>query len=172
MDIIPEYQHSKIGTFLFNLCAKTTKFLVKYKFLYYFLALTWGLMNAIIGFLVFVALNVAHWFTPKVKISKYHWMVCISAGPNYWGGFSCGLTFVRDQKSHISINKHEFGHSFQGMLFGPLFIFIIAIPSVIRYWTQTIREKQGKENKPYDSRWFEDAASQCGRYVVNYLENK
>ena len=31
LDIKPAYEHSKFGTFMFNLCAKWTKFLVKHK---------------------------------------------------------------------------------------------------------------------------------------------
>ena len=30
-DIVPQYKHTKIGVFLFNFCAKATKFLIKHK---------------------------------------------------------------------------------------------------------------------------------------------
>ena len=46
---------------------------------------------------------------------------------------------------------HEFGHSFQNAILGPFMIFLVSIPSAIRYWYQTIRESKGKTNKPYDS---------------------
>ena len=39
-DIIPHYKHSKIGNFMFFICAKATKFLIKHRLLYYFLACT------------------------------------------------------------------------------------------------------------------------------------
>jgi hypothetical protein len=57
---------------------------------------------------------------------------------------------------------HELGHTYQNALWGPFTIFLVAIPSAIRYWYQIIREKQGKPNKPYDSVYFEGSASYIG----------
>lgn len=44
-----------------------------------------------------------------------------------------GLMFVRDQKSIESVNAHEFGHTFQNCLLGPLMLFVVSLPSAIRY---------------------------------------
>ena len=48
-DIKPVYKHSKIGNFMFFICAKATKLLVKARFLYYFLACTWGILLTVAG---------------------------------------------------------------------------------------------------------------------------
>ena len=48
-DIKPAYKHSKIGNFMFFICAKATKLFVKARFLYYFLACTWGILLTIVG---------------------------------------------------------------------------------------------------------------------------
>ena len=66
---------------------------------------------------------------------------------------------------------HEFGHSLQNLIFGPLFPFIVAIPSVIRCQYQNYRSKKGLPNKEYDSIWFEFQASSLGHKAVNYIEN-
>ena len=75
-------------------------------------------------------------------------------------------------KSTNSLNKHEFGHTFQNTLLGPFFPILVGIPSAIRYWYQAIRTKQGKQNKAYDSIWFEDAATQCGTYAAQVIESE
>lgn len=84
-----------------------------------------------------------------------------------------GLMFVRDQKSTQEyLDTHEFGHTFQNCLLGPLFPFVVAIPSATRYWIQEFRSRAGKQNPPYDGVWFEDAASQCGLYADWYIKHK
>lgn len=164
-DIKAAYQHTKAGTFLFNLCAKWTKFIVKHRWLYYLTACTWGIILTVIGLLVSGVLAVVKLFAKdRVVFKPYYWIYSISAGPTYWGGLEFGLCFVRDHKSWSRIDIHEFGHTLQNCLFGPLFPFIVWIPSVIWYWSDS--------EKPYDSMWFEDAATQCGRYATRVLKAK
>jgi hypothetical protein len=175
--VIPEikaaYQHTKAGTFLFNMCAAWTKFLVKHRWLYYTLACTWGVLWTLVGLVVSGVLALVKLCSGgKVKITfkPYHWVYSISVGPEFWGGLEFGLCFLRDHRSRGNLNAHEFGHTFQNCLFGPLFVFMIGIPSAIWYWS---REKQPtKKRKPYDSKWFEDAATQCGLYAIRVLNTE
>ena len=86
-----------------------------------------------------------------------------------------GLMFVRDQKSWDSyINAHEFGHTFQNCVLGPLILFMVSLPSATRYWYITLKYDRKGLTCPfeYDAVWFEDAATQCGEYASNYLKNK
>lgn len=79
--------------------------------------------------------------------------------------------FLRDHKSLDSaINAHEFGHSIQNTLLGPLYIFIVMIPSAIRYWIRTLKPKS--VYTAYDDIWFEDSATQCGKYAIKYINQK
>ena len=66
---------------------------------------------------------------------------------------------------------HEFGHSLQNCLWGPLFPFVIAIPSATRYWYRDISAKKG--NKPttdYDAVWFEGQATEWGNKYISHFE--
>lgn len=157
------------GRFMYNLCMRWTKFIVKHRALYYFLACTWGFLMTFIGALITVVLCAC-----GCRPEHYYWIYYQKAGPEYWGGFEMGLMFVRDKKSSDKhINPHEFGHTFQNCLFGPLMIFLVSIPSAIRYWYREIRERQGKKNETdYDDIWFEKSATDCGNYAVNYFEEK
>ena len=172
MEIKPYYKHSKIGNFMFNLCAKWTKFVLKHRWLYYLMACTWGIIMTAIGLIITLILGLVKIFIPKkIIFERYYWIYSITVGPKWWGGCEMGLMFLRDHNSSVNyINPHEFGHTFQNCLLGPLFLFMVAIPSAIRYWLREIFPK--KEWAPYDGAWFEDAATQCGAYAVKFLSQK
>ena len=44
------------------------------------------------------------------------------------GGISLGKYIIA---SHTRLNKHEFGHTRQSMMLGPLYLLIIGLPSII-----------------------------------------
>ena len=159
------YKHTKVGTFLFKVCAKWTEFMLRHRWLYYFLSCTWGIIMTIVGLLISGVLAVVKLVSGnrvKISFTPYNWVYGISVGSDYWGGFECGLCFLQCQKAPNTTRAHEFGHTFQNCLFGPLFIFLVALPSITWYWMHRLSKKP---LKPYDSLWFEDAATQCGIYA-------
>lgn len=169
-NIKPAYEHGNAGTALFNLCAAATEFLVRHKKLYYILACTWGSIMTFIGLLVSGSLYLVKSKAKfNITFKPYNFIYSISVGPDYWGGCNLGLCFLRDQKSDDSVAAHEFGHTFQNCIFGPLFPFLVAIPSAARWWDRELNKD--KKFAPYDSAWFEDAATQCGQYAVKVLSN-
>lgn len=170
MEIKPQYEHTKIGTFLFNSTAKMTMFIVKHRLLYYFLSFTWGIIMTLISLLVTVVLFIPSLFTKKIQFHRYGWIYYVKLG-KYWGGFETGIMFLRDWESDEDyINCHEFGHTMQNILFGPLDPFISTIPSVIHYWLSELFPKYGA--KPYAALWFEDSADQCGKWAYEYIKSK
>lgn len=173
-EIKAEYSHTKAGTLMFNLCANWTKFLLNHRWLYYFMACTWGIIMTFIGTVVSGVLALVKISAPdkvKIKFNPYYWIYSISVGPDYWGGCELGLCFIRDQKSQGTLPAHEFGHTFQNCLLGPLFPFMVALPSAAWYWVHTLNQSKRKL-KPYDSMWFEDAATQCGLYAIHTINKK
>lgn len=147
------YHHNKVAQFLFNLCYKGARFLNKYKFFYYFLIFTWGLPMTIIGLFASVIL-----LSAGINPIKYNMMYYFKAG-KYWGGISLGITFIRDTTSNGTIEPHEYGHTFQNAILGPFFIFLVAIPSFIRYYYQRYSKRP---KKVYDAIWFEHSATFIG----------
>lgn len=79
-----------------------------------------------------------------------------------------GTMFLRDNSNYISTNNHEYGHTFQNAILGPFFIFIVAIPSAIRYWYQEIRRRQYKHTTDYDLIWFEGSATDIGNDAYSF----
>lgn len=66
---------------------------------------------------------------------------------------------------------HECGHGIQNIIFGPLFPFLVAIPSVIRYWYREVIWRKDRERyfqlPKYDDIWFEGQATRWGdKYIL------
>ena len=90
---------------------------------------------------------------------------------NNWGGLELGTNFLvaggmGDYWTQHT-KEHESGHTFQNAIWGPLAVFLIFIPSCIRYWMDV----KGKLKSEYDAIWFEGNATTIGHeYYENYLK--
>lgn len=106
-------------------------------------------------------------------VEKNGWGYVVRVGKN-WGGINFGpISFIQNTIFtgwYEQTRRHEFGHSLQNLLFGPLQLFVVGIPSATRYWYQTIRDYKGLPNKPYDSIWFEGTATKFGTIVIDKIE--
>lgn len=81
-----------------------------------------------------------------------------------WGGVNFGAIFVVTKGATHRTKAHEYGHAFQNIKWGLLFIPVIAIPSFIRCtWRKILTKKNPNINlPPYDSIWFEGEATEMG----------
>ena len=124
--------------------------------LYYILNLTWGLIMTFIGAVGALALLLSG---RRPFRNGGGW--CFRIGKN-WGGVSFGLFYFVDEIAPKHTLYHEYGHSLQNAIWGPLMIPIIAIPSGIRYQIFNWRSRHHRPNPPYDSIWFEGQATRWG----------
>lgn len=166
--IIPKYEYSKAGKALYRLCAGWTMWLVKHRWLYYVMSWSWGVIMSVIGVVAAVGARIV--FGKSAKMMKYRWTWHQEVG-KCWGGVSLGMNFFKDKEcTGEETRSHEFGHSFQNALLGPIAIVVAFVPSMIRYWYQTWADKKGKPVKNYDAVWFEGAASDCGEWAAAWIE--
>lgn len=104
----------KIGKFLFL-------------FFYYLINFTWGILQNILGFCFFIAIK------PKKK-EFYHGSLA-SYHEGNWGGVSLGMfIFINGKKDEEWIRStrvHEYGHTIQNLILGPLYLLVIGLPSAI-----------------------------------------
>ncbi len=126
------------------------------KFIYYILNLTWGGIMTLVGYAAALGLLISG-HKPAWNGPCLHFKV----GRN-WGGVSLGLVTITDDTPTAEILHHEFGHTLQNAILGPLFIFLVAIPSGIRYQMFEYRWRHNKPNPDYDSIWFEGTATKYG----------
>ena len=137
--------------------------------LYWILQLTWGIFANILGFIVTIFVLIFL----KGRMHKNCYGLITEVGGN-WGGVSLGafalcgsyLTETSDcynPSDYEYVRRHEFGHSLQNIILGPLFIFVVAIPSGIRYWLA----RYGKLKSDYEAIWFERTATSWGTNFIN-----
>lgn len=128
--------------------------------LYWVAQLTWGIIMNIIG--IFAALGL---LITGHKPYIFHYSVCFEFGEN-WGGVSLGGFSFFNKTNGTYVKCHEHGHGYQNIMFGVLFPFIIAIPSLIRcaYYNHTAAKHPDKYATlpTYDSIWFEGMATRLG----------
>ena len=161
-----KYNYTKIGYLCYKINFKSAKFIYKHRWLYYLLSFTWGLPLTIIGLIVSLVLIIS-----GHKPIKYHGTWYFEVG-RFWGGLELGMTFIRDKESDSSLSEHEFGHTFQNCLMGPLTIFIEFIPSAIRYWVLEYKRHKGLPVPDYDAIWFESNASDIGKELIQKKKKK
>ncbi len=162
---------------------KTKKIL--FCIMFWVLSLTWGIIMTTIGGIATLGLNIVKFagklagYDLKIKTHINGCSLITEVGGN-WGGVELGAVALCGNYSKTSkywfehTRRHEFGHAVQHLIFGPLFIFVVAIPSACRYWYQRIMSKKGKRFPAdwYDSIWFEGGATRWGTKVVDWLESK
>ena len=137
------------------------------RILFYFISFTWGGVMSFIGLLVIGCL------APFKRVHVYHGRLYGVVG-KYWGGLELGCFFICDANNGTHLKNHECGHGLQNCIWGPLMLFVITIPSAIRYW---YRERLSQRNydkykqlPDYDAIWFEGQATRWGtKYVETDL---
>jgi hypothetical protein len=98
-----------------------------------------------------------------VVVKNWTWLAGISLGR---------FVFVREDRCDGKTVNHEFAHVTQSYLFGPLYLLVIGVPSILlalrvaiqpsfrkqylttwpESWTERIREQEEKEGKGYRSK--------------------
>jgi hypothetical protein len=105
---------------------------------YWFIQCTWGFIMTFIGAIVTFCLICA-----GKKPKHLGPMVYTKVGHN-WGGLELGGFFICCEESGSHTMCHEAGHSLQNMILGPLFPFLVAIPSATRYWLREFKTHLSK----------------------------
>ena len=88
----------------------------------------------------------------------------------YWANISWGVSlgnyiFLGGAYSDGVTVKHEYGHSIQSKIFGPLYLLIIGLPSITMNILSVILFYRGNKKfyKNYYNRWPESQADKLGK---------
>jgi len=132
---------------------------------FYLLSFTWGLPWTLLGLLIFGVAWV--FFHESMEINIIEGRIAVRFKNHRFGGVSLGIVYFVDRSNSYRLHTHELGHTIQSMYWGPLFFFVIAVPSFLRYhYREYIRKVDIEEfrNLPhYDSIWFEGQATELGK---------
>ena len=109
--------------------------------MYVLLQFTWGILQNLTGLVMFLACKM---LGCKSKTYKH---AVVTKWNNKYGSVSLGMfLFVTDDEDETLV-AHEYGHSLQSLFLGPLFFFVIGIPSIC--WAAFGDGYRKKHNKTY-----------------------
>ena len=124
---------------------------------FYILQFTWGATVNLAGLLVFL-------FCRSRFHSKKFRNAIVTCLPGNRGGLSLGIFIflsVCDTREVDRICVHEYGHTIQCLLLGPLYWIVVAIPSVI--WYHFFAGYRKKRGIPCDALFCERWATAWGK---------
>ena len=138
--------------------------------LFYILSFTWGFIPSFIGLIMLIPFFISKRY--KIYSGRIYGIFPKSFGDDW--GFEMGcFYFVANNNAdvtgmNIGLHMHECGHGIQNIIFGPLMLLLVSIPSMIRYWYRESKINKGKGSslKPYDDIWFEAQASYFGSKYI------
>lgn len=130
--------------------------------LYLLWQFTFGIIQSLIGFVLFLKyIHCRHeWY--HGAILTYH--------NGKWGGVSLGaFIFVADNRPEVwtcDARVHEYGHTIQSLLLGPLYMLVIAIPSMIWCNTKSLHDKRMRGEMNYYDLYCESGANTLGAWAT------
>lgn len=127
--------------------------------LFYLVQSTWGLLQNAAGLIVFIL------FLLTCHKKERYWYngAFICHLPNPFGSISLGcFIFVANISDNLIM--HEYGHTIQSLILGPLYILVIGIPSFI--WASCFRKYRLKKKISYYSMYTEKWANKLGKVDI------
>ena len=130
------------------------------KFLFRLWQWTWGLPQTLIGFMICLA----HKGAPR---RNYHG--CIVTKWKHSGSLGLGMFLFLSERSYdaaADVQVHEFGHSVQSAILGPLFLIVMGIPSFLWCNLKPCRKLRREKGVSYYRLYTESNANWLGRLVT------
>ena len=117
----------------------------------------WGLPQNIIGGIMHL---IFRWKNPHKKYKNAYVCKCPL------GNVSLGMFIFVSNLDWEETVKHEYGHTIQSMILGPLYLLVIGLPSVI--WAGCFGKYRRKHNISYYSLYTEAWADKLGGVTRRY----
>ena len=120
---------------------------------------TWGLPQSLAG----LAMALKYRRCPHKRVGGA--LATLHDGD--WGGVSLGMFIFVPQglrpEHEAKLLAHEYGHTFQSALLGPLYLLLVGIPSFL--WANLPRNERKRilRHIPYESHYPENWAEKLGR---------
>ncbi len=115
---------------------------------YWALQLSWGILQTVLGFLLFLK---------NIKRRHYVHRGAVFTEWEQGGGISLGLFVFVKPNAEARLISHEYGHTLQSLILGPLYLLVIGLPSFIwanlPYFRRMRKEKSISYYSLYCERW-------------------
>tara|TARA_Y100000310_G_scaffold345432_1_gene464957 strand:+ start:677 stop:1066 length:390 start_codon:yes stop_codon:yes gene_type:complete len=116
-----------------------------------FLLWTWCLPQTLLGLFVFLFYKIRK---RHISTERYNNAIMFRVRASFFSGASLGKFVILREYHKLRNIKHEYGHFIQNLFFGPLYLFIIGIPSTLRNLWWRIRSLPVEDYyKGYPEKW-------------------
>lgn len=135
--------------------------------LFYILSFTYGLPMTLIG-----CVGALFMLVTLHKPFVFERCLCFRVGR--YSGCSLGIFIFIGGEFKEELLVHEFGHSVQNCLYGPLMPFVVALPSFVRFHYRRIKKFvfHQRLTSDYESIWFEKEATALGKDYLLRLSKR
>ena len=89
--------------------------------LYLVIQCTWGILQTLLGFMAFLI---------NIKNKHYFYHGAVVTERNVPSSVSLGM-FIFTTTNPMKDKVHEYGHTIQSLIFGPLYLIVMGIPSTL-----------------------------------------
>jgi len=121
---------------------------------FYLIQWTWGLPQNLAGFFMFLV------NTSVTVPLKYRQAIVIRWRSSK--SLSLGMFIFLGENATRRILKHEYGHSIQSMILGPLYLFAVGIPSILWCDLPPMEKLRKEKGISYYSKYPENWADKLG----------
>lgn len=142
------------------------------RILYWVWQCTWGCLQSILGLLVFlVHIRDKHFLYHGAVITQWNGQSSVSLGlfvfvtnkPYFYEKLKDRYT-LEDLSQRLLV--HEYGHTIQSLILGPLYLIVMGIPSTLWGFLPSLSRKRKKSGLSYFSFFTEKWANQLGEKVT------
>lgn len=140
------------------------------RILYYALQWTWGILQNILGSLITLFLiRKPHFWYRNALVTRWNFGGSMGIGMFIFLGkaLSGDATVQQIRRTEARILVHEYGHTIQSVILGPLFLFVIGIPSLIWANLPPLRRYRQKKKLSYYWMYQEKWANHLGARVTH-----
>lgn len=140
-------------------------------FFYYLIQFTWGILQNIAGIIILIKYR-------KERKEKFFGSLItfVNNDGDDWGGVSLGcFIFINEQREKDTLEStsvHEYGHTIQSLVLGPLYFFVVGIPSFIWCNSKKFRKLRKEKGISYFSRFPENSANKLGEMYTKMAAPK
>lgn len=140
--------------------------------LYFIWQWTWGILQSTLGLLTFLLhIRDKHYFYHGAVITEWNDKSSVSLGmfvfvtkePYFYDK-------LKDEYTKDDLSKrllvHEYGHTIQSLILGPLYLIIIGIPSTLWGFLPNLNKKRKEEQISYFAFFTEAWANRLGEKVT------
>ena len=130
------------------------------KFFFYLVQFTWALPQNLVGAMAYLILSRKH------EHERFHNSYITYVEKENFGGVSIGIfIFINPARKEDWLHDtriHEYGHTIQSLFLGPVWLFVVALPSVIWAGSKRLADYRKKNDVSYYTLYCEGWANLWG----------